>query len=333
MPSWFPIFPERASTHAGQVDALYIFLLSVCGLVAFGVAVTITYFAIRYRAKGTRPAVQIEGSTVLEITWSVLPLFFFMWFFLWGAKVYWNGTRPPSDSEEIYTVAKQWMWKFQHLNGAREINELHVPVGRDVMMTMVSQDVIHSFFVPAFRIKQVVLPGRYTRTWFRATKPGRYHLFCAEYCGTMHSGMTGWVIVMEPADYQGWLAGGTTSGTLAGSGEKLFENLGCVTCHRDDPLARGPRLPGLYGKPVKLADGRTVIADDSYIRESILNPSAKIVAGYQNIMPNFSAQLNEENVLSLVAYVKSLGANQTGAPSVSETTAQQVQPAGQKKGK
>ena len=330
MPAWsFPLFPERASSHAARVDALYLFLVAICAMVALGVAVMITYFAIRYRATGRRPAVQIEGSTVLEITWSVIPLLFFVWFFLWGARVYWDSARPPADSEEIYTVAKQWMWKFQHLNGAREINELHVPVGRDIVMTMVSQDVIHSFYVPAFRVKQDVLPGRYTRTWFRAIKPGRYHLFCAEFCGTAHSGMTGWVIVMEPADYQAWLAGGSATGTLAGSGEKLFQDLGCSTCHRDDPLARGPKLPGLYGKPVKLADGRTVVADDTYLRESILNPTAKVVAGFQPIMPNFSAQLNEENVLALVAYVKSLGTNPAGAAALQPPS--QLAPAAGKK--
>jgi cytochrome c oxidase subunit II len=331
MPGWnFPLFPERASTHAAHVDAVYFFLVAICTLVALGVAVMITYFAVRYRASQNRRAVQIEGSTVLEITWSVIPLFIFIWFFLWGASVYWEGVRAPSDSEEIYVVAKQWMWKIQHLNGVREINELHVPVGRDIVTTMVSQDVIHSFFVPAFRVKADVLPGRYTHIWFRATKPGTYHLFCAEYCGTMHSGMIGSVIVMEPAQYEAWLAGGAAQGSLAANGQKLFQDLGCNTCHRADAMARAPNLQGLYGRPVKLGDGRSVTADDSYIRESILNPTAKVVAGFQPIMPNFSSQLNEEGVLALVAYVKSLGQQTTGEPVANRPAPNQAPPAGKK---
>jgi cytochrome c oxidase subunit 2 len=331
MPGWnFALFPERASTHAGRVDAVYFFLVAICTLVTIGVFVMITYFAVRYRASKNRQAVQIEGSTVLEITWSVIPLMIFMWFFIWGAVVYWDGARAPADSEEVYVVAKQWMWKIQHMNGVREINELHVPVGRDIVTTMVSQDVIHSFYVPAFRVKADVLPGRYTHVWFHATKPGTYHLFCAEYCGTMHSGMIGSVIVMEPAQYQAWLAGGAAQGSLAQNGQALFQQLGCNTCHRADSLARAPNLQGVYGRPIKLADGRTVIADDSYVRESILNPTAKVVAGFQPIMPNFASQLNEEGVLALVAYVKSLAQQTTGEPVANRPVPNQAPPAGKK---
>ncbi len=216
---------------------------------------------------------QIEGSLPLELTWTLIPLGICMIFFAWGSLIFFEEARPPKGAMEVYAVGKQWMWKFEHESGQREINQLHVPVGRDVKMIMSSQDVIHSFYVPAFRIKADVLPGRYTSTWFRPTKVGTYHLFCAEYCGTDHSGMIGQVIVMEPAAYQAWLSGGgATTGTLASNGEQLFQQLGCATCHRSDTQGRGPNLIGIFGKPVLLDDGRTVMADENYIRESILNP-------------------------------------------------------------
>jgi cytochrome c oxidase subunit 2 len=213
------------------------------------------------------------------------------------------------------------MWKLEHAEGQREINELHVPVGRDVKLIMTSQDVIHSFFVPAFRIKQDVLPGRYTTTWFRATKPGTYHLFCAEYCGTQHSGMIGSVVVLEPAQYETWMSGGST-GPLSATGEKVFAELGCVTCHRSDAQGRGPNLQGLFGKPVRLQDGRTLVADENYIRESILDPGAKIVNGYKPVMPTFQGLLSEEQLNALVAYVKSLSATKPGSGNATASTAQ-----------
>ncbi len=204
-------------------------------------------------------------------------------------------------------MAKHWMWKVEHAEGQREINELHVPVGRDVKLIMTSQDVIHSFYIPAFRIKQDVLPGRYTVEWFRATKPGVYHLFCAEYCGTQHSGMVGSIIVQEPAEYEAWMSGGST-GPLSATGEKIFAELGCATCHRSDTQGRGPNLQGVYGKPVQLEDGRTVNADENYLRECILDPGAKRVKGFQPIMPTFQGLVSEEQVNALVAYIKSISA-------------------------
>jgi cytochrome c oxidase subunit 2 len=207
------------------------------------------------------------------------------------------------------------MWKFEHKGGQREINELHVPVGRDVKMIMTSQDVIHSFFVPAFRLKQDVVPGRYTTLWFRATKAGTYHLFCSQYCGTQHSGMVGWVTVMEPRDYEAWMSGGAGNQPLAVTGEKLFTELGCVACHRSDTQGRGPNLVGLFGKPVLLEDGRTVIADENYVRESILEPAAKIVKGFKPVMPTFQGQLSDEQLNALVEYVKSLAGPQSGRPA------------------
>jgi cytochrome c oxidase subunit II len=308
----FPLWPDRASTAAGNVDALFIFLLIVSGLMTLLIFTAVVYFAARYRHRRGVLAEQIEGSTPLELTWSIIPLGVFMVIFLWGAIVYFKSRTPPRDATEVYVVAKQWMWKLEHAEGQREINELHVPVGRDVKLIMTSQDVIHSFFVPAFRMKQDVLPGRYTIAWFRATKPGTYHLFCAEYCGTQHSGMIGSIVVMEPAQYESWMSGGST-GPLSASGEKIFSELGCVTCHRTDTQGRGPSLQGVFGKPVLLEDGRTVVADENYVRESILDPGAKVVNGFKPVMPTFQGLVSEEQLNALVAYVKSLSsAGQTG---------------------
>jgi cytochrome c oxidase subunit 2 len=235
--------------------------------------------------------------------------------FVWGAGIYFIESRPPKDAMEVYAVGKQWMWKFQHVEGVREINQLHIPVGRDVKVIMTSQDVIHDFFVPAFRIKADVIPGRYTVTWFHPTKTGSYHLFCAQYCGTEHSNMIGQVIVMDQGEYQAWLSGGGAEGSLSGTGQKLFQQYGCATCHRSDVQGRGPNLTGVFGKPVLLDDGRTVIADENYIRESVLNPGAKVVSGFKPIMPTFQGQLSEEQLMALVEYVKSLaGPNPNSAP-------------------
>jgi cytochrome c oxidase subunit 2 len=301
----FPLWPEQASTMAGRVDALYIFLLIVTGMMTLLIFTCLIFFAARFRHRPGVRAEQIEGSTALEITWSTIPFVIFMVIFAWGAVVYFQERTPPADSTEVYVVAKQWMWKVEHAEGQREINELHVPVGRDVKMIMTSQDVIHSFFVPAFRIKQDVLPGRYTVEWFRATKPGVYHLFCAEYCGTQHSGMVGSIVVQEPAQYEAWMNGGST-GPLSATGEKVFAELGCATCHRKDAQGRGPNLQGVFGKPVQLEDGRTVTADENYLRECILEPGAKRVKGFQPIMPTFQGLVSEEQVNALVAYIKSI---------------------------
>jgi cytochrome c oxidase subunit 2 len=308
----FPLWPDRASATAGNVDALYIFLLIVSGLMTLLIFTAVVYFAARYRHRKGVLAEQIEGSTPLELTWSIIPLFVFMVIFVWGAVVYFKGRTPPRDSTEVYVVAKQWMWKVEHAEGQREINELHVPVGRNVKLIMTSQDVIHSFYVPAFRMKQDVLPGRYTVEWFRATKPGTYHLFCAEYCGTQHSGMIGSIIVLDPAQYEAWMSGGTT-GPLSATGEKIFAELGCVTCHRSDIQGRGPNLHGVFGKPVQLEDGRIVTADENYVRESILDPGAKVVKGFKPVMPTFQGLVSEEQLNALVAYVKSLNAGESGA--------------------
>jgi len=322
----FPLWPDRASSLAGNVDALYIFLLIITALMTGLIFVAILYFAARYRAQPGVVAEQIEGSTPLELTWSIIPFFVFMAIFLAGAIVYFKGRTPPRDSTEVYVVAKQWMWKLEHAEGQREINELHVPVGRDIKLIMTSQDVIHSFYVPAFRMKQDVLPGRYTVAWFRATKPGTYHLFCAEYCGTQHSGMIGSIIVMEPAQYEAWTNGGT-QGPLSVTGEKVFSELGCATCHRSDTQGRGPNLEGLFGKPVQLEDGRTVTADENYVRESILDPGAKVVRGFKPVMPTFQGLVSEEQLNALVAYVKSISKSGDGVMKAEAAAPANTKPA------
>jgi len=245
-------------------------------------------------------------------------------FFWWGAKIFFLNATPPPDSMDVYSVGKQWMWKIQYPGGQREINELHVPIGRPVKITLASEDVIHSFFIPALRIKHDVVPGHYDTMWFTADKPGRYHLFCAEYCGTEHSGMVGWVTVMTPSDYENWLSGGGSGGTMAQQGERLFEQMGCSTCHLLDRQGRGPIMRGVYGSRVQLADGKTVLADDAYIRESILNPNAKTVAGYKpDVMPSFQGQISEEGILQLIVYIKSLGITKApGAPTAALATQQ-----------
>lgn len=310
-----PLFPEQASTIASQVDLLYFYLLSVSAFFTLGIWVVVVFYAVRYRRSKHPVAVQIEGSMKLEIAWTVIPLLISLTMFGWGASIFFAMNRPPRGALEIYAVGKQWMWKFEHVGGQREINELHVPVGRDVKLNMISQDVIHSFYVPAFRVKQDVLPGRYTTIWFHATKPGRYHLFCAEYCGTKHSGMIGWVQVMEPAQYQSWLSGGASGGSLAASGEKLFKDMACNTCHSSESGARGPDLAGLFGKAVELEARASVVADENYLRESIVDPRSKLVKGYQPIMPTFQGQISEEGLLQLVAYIKTLPKVQPAQPS------------------
>lgn len=308
MQSWFPFIPESASTIAGDVDAVYFYISGVTVFFTSLISLVIIYFVIRYRRRNAfeipRP---IEGSMKLETLWTVIPLLIAMSMFVWGTKVYFAQYRPPQNAMEIYVVGKQWMWKFQHPTGQREINELHVPVGRKVKLIMASEDVIHDVFIPAFRIKADVVPGKYTTQWFEATKPGRYHLFCAEYCGMNHSGMGGYVVVMEPKDFDNWLSGNANQTSPAVAGHGMYESLGCASCHgANGEGGRGPALIGLFGSNVTLGNGQTVRADEGYLRESIMNPQAKIVTGFGPIMPSFQGQVNEEQLLQLVAYVKSL---------------------------
>ena len=303
----FQLFPEQASTLAAQVDYLYFFLIAVSLFFSVLIFFLIYVFAVRYRRKSEQEVPgQIPGLLKLEILWSVIPFLLCMVVFVWGATLYFDTYSPPKDALEYYVVGKQWMWHIQHPTGQREINELHVPTGQPIKLTMATEDVIHSFYIPAFRVKRDVVPGRYTSMWFEATKPGEYHLFCAEYCGTKHSQMRGRVVVMEPADYQNWLSGGVANEPLEVIGEKKFRQLACHTCHVDKPDARGPSLVGVFGEPVRLQNGQTVTVDETYIRESILNPNAKIAAGYRPVMPTFKGQIDEVGLLQITAYIKSL---------------------------
>ena len=307
MSSSFPLFPPNASSVATEVDLLYLFIVAVCAFFTVLVSALVVVFAVKYRRRHPdEVGHDIHGSLALEIVWTIIPLVLALMMFGWGADLFYRLAKPPRDAMEIFVVGKQWMWKVQHPEGVREINELHVPIDRNVKLTMGSEDVLHDFSIPAFRVKMDVVPGKLTTMWFRATKPGTYHLFCAEYCGTKHSGMIGQVIAMTPQDYEAWLAGGRAMGSPATNGERLFSEHACVTCHKPDAAGRGPTLYGLYGSRVALADGRTVVADENYLRESIMNSQAKVVQGHQPIMPAFQGMLSEENLMQLIAYIKTL---------------------------
>lgn len=326
--------PAQASTVAGEVDALYLFMVALTGVISLGIAAFIVVFAVRYHRSSKADRTQVPISNLaLELTWIAVPLIVSVGIFLWATAIYLKIYTVPEDSQEIYVLGLQWMWKIQHPQGPREINTLHVPVGRPIRLVMTSQDVIHSFYVPAFRIKKDAIPGRYTEVWFQATRTGRFHLFCTEYCGARHSGMIGEVVVLEPEAYQAWLATGgfaapgSGSGTgAAGSGEnggaetmtqqgsRLFQSLGCSGCHAPGAPIRAPDLAGVFGNPVPLQGGGTAIADEAYIRESIYFPQRKLVAGYDPIMPSFQGVASEEDVMALMAYIRSLG-GETGQDS------------------
>ena len=310
MPHGFPISPVQASTGAAAWDQFFYFMIAVAVFFSVLIFVLILYFAIKYRRRSKDegpPKNQVTGNIPLEILWTGIPIVLVAIMFVWGAEIFISNARPPRKSDEIFVIGKQWMWHVEHSNGKREINTLHIPTGVPIKLTMTSQDVIHDFAVPAFRMKQDVVPGRYTVEWFEANRTGRYHLFCDQYCGMGHSLMTGWVYVMTPNDYQRWLRSGVTGATLAEQGAKLYEQFGCITCHG---TGKGPSFVGLYGKQVKLSDGTTVTADDAYLREAILFPTAQIVNGYKPIMPTFQGQLSEESVIQLLAYIKSLGSQE-----------------------
>jgi cytochrome c oxidase subunit 2 len=305
----FRLLPEQASTHAPGVDRLYFALLAMSVFFTVLIAALILYFAIKYRRGNTRVdrTPGPESVVVLEITWMVIPFVISMGIFGWGASLFFTGYRAPAGSTEVRVVAKQWMWKFQHPNGRREINTLHVPVGQPTSLTMISEDVIHSLYVPAFRVKRDVLPGRYESLWFEATRTGEFHLFCAEYCGTNHSRMIGSIVVMEPDEFEVWLTGGSVNESLVQAGERLFNELRCVTCHvADGDKPRCPPLNGLYGHEQTLTGGTKVLVDEDYLRESILRPAAKVVDGYQPLMPSFEGQVDEEQLIQLIGYIKSL---------------------------
>ena len=319
---------------AAQVDYLYFYILAVTIFFGVGCAIAILFFAIKYKEKEKyAKGADIHGSMVLELTWTVIPFVIAMSIFVFGSIVFYNLYRMPADAMEIYVVGKQWMWKFQHPTGQREINELHVPVGKRVKLVMTTEDVLHDVYIPAFRTKADVVPGRYTNIWFEATKPGKYHLYCAEYCGLNHSGMGGWVYVMEQRDYDNWLAGNATNQTPAQAGAELFNNkLACASCHQEQGGGRAPSLKGQFGIGRKLASGETVVMDEDYIRNSILNPQGQLVEGYQPIMPTYKGQVTEEQLVAIVAYIKSLGGSAAASGgSAAPAMAPAAAPAGDKK--
>jgi cytochrome c oxidase subunit II len=304
-----PIHPEQASSIAREVDLLHYVLTAITLSFTVVIFLIIFYFMVRYRRRSPderTTATESDNSLLLEVAWTLIPTLICVGIFLWSSSMYFVNATAPDGAMEIFVTGRQWMWKVQHPEGMREINELHVPLGRPVKLTMTSEDVIHDFFVPAFRIKKDVLPGRYTSLWFTATKTGRFHLFCAQYCGAFHAGMGGWVIVMEQSDYDRWISGEATGETMEAAGQNLFQERGCANCHVADGSGRGPSLVGVFGRPVHLADGAAATADEAYLRQAILTPSTISVPGHTQLMQSYQGQLGEEQILDLIAYIRSL---------------------------
>ena len=303
------LFPAEASGIAPYVDALYFFLVAITIFGTTFVAILLLVFSVRYRREKNPVATQIEGSTLLEATWTIIPLAIFLVTFVWGALLYFRIYDPPTNAMNIYVVGKQWMWKAEHPGGQHEINALHVPTGKPIQLTMISQDVFHSFSIPDFRIKREVIPGRYSTVWFEATQVGTYHIFCTQYCGTQHSGMVGEVTVMTPGDYKKWLEQSNSGQSLAQNGERLFASMGCNSCHNGTAAARGPSLAGVYGSKLTLTDGRQILVDDAYLRNAILNPSEHVTAGFAPIMPTYQGQISEDGLIDLVEFIKNMQSN------------------------
>jgi len=306
-----PFQPPAASSIASNVDQLYYVLSGITAFFTILIFSIIFVFMVKYRRKSANESgIETHTPMALELTWTIIPSLICVVLFVWASSLYVRNSRPPAASTEVFVIGKQWMWHLQHLEGPREINELHVPVGTPVKLTMISHDVIHDFYIPAFRVKKDVLPGRFSSLWFQPTEVGTYHLFCAQYCGTNHSEMIGWVYVMPPSDYANWLAGGEKTESMAQQGERLFSQFGCNSCHGSEAGSRGPSLAGVYGKPQKTAGGETQVVDESLIRQAIVNPSSIHLPGYQAIMPTYQGQIDEEQLTQLVQYVKSLGAEE-----------------------
>lgn len=320
------LFPREGSTIAPYMDALYLFLvgMTVTGLLIVG-AILLT-FSIRYRRSVHPVATQIEGSTLLEATWTIIPLAIFLVTFVWGALLYFRIYNPPVNSMNIYIVGKQWMWKAEHPGGQHEINALHIPIGQPIQLTMISQDVFHSFSIPEFRIKREVIPGRYSTVWFQATTPGEYHLFCTQYCGTKHSAMIGTITALSPDDYKKWTQGSTSGTSLAQNGERLFASMGCNSCHSGNAAARGPNLAGVYGSKLQLANGSEVLVNEAYLRDAILNPSQHVTAGYAPIMPTYQGQISEDGLIDLVEYLKTLNTNYRVQQTLTTSQSDQAAP-------
>ena len=321
------LFPREASTIAPYADALYFFLLLITVIGITLVAVIVFGFSIRYRKERSPVATHIEGSTLLEATWTIIPLALFLVVFVWGALLYFRIYTPPTNSMNIYIVGKQWMWKAEHPGGQHEINALHVPTGRPVQLTMISQDVFHSFSIPDFRVKREVIPGRYSTVWFEATTPGTYHLFCTQYCGTQHSGMIGEITVLNPDDYTKWTQESTSGMSLAQNGERLFASMGCNACHSGAASARGPNLAGVYGSKLQLTNGSQVLVNEAFLRDAILNPSQHVTAGFAPIMPTYQGQISEDGLIDLVEYIKVLQTNYRVQQTLTTSQGNQSAPA------
>ena len=320
------LFPREASTIAPYADALYFFLITITIVGVLLVGSLIFGFSLAYRKEKHPVATQIEGSTLLEATWTIIPLGIFLVCFVWGALLYFRIYNPPTNAMNIYVVGKQWMWKAEHPGGQHEINALHVPIGRPVQLTMISQDVFHSFSIPDFRVKREVIPGRYTTVWFEATTPGTYHIFCTQYCGTKHSGMIGEVTALTAEDYQKWTQEPTSGMSLAQNGERLYASMGCNSCHSGTAAARGPSLAGVYGSKLQQANGSQVLVNDAYLRDSILNPSQHVTAGYAPIMPTYQGQISEEGLIDLVEYIKTLRTNYRVQQTLTTSQSDQAAP-------
>jgi cytochrome c oxidase subunit 2 len=316
----FSLYPPEASKIAPQMDALYFFMVLVSMIGMTIVILLLTSFSILYSKKRHPVAVQIEGSTMLEATWTIIPLGLFLIMFVWGALIYFRVYTPPANAMNIYVVGKQWMWKAEHPGGQHEINALHIPTGRPIQLTLISQDVFHSFSIPAFRVKREAIPGRYTSVWFEATQVGTYHLFCTQYCGTNHSAMIGEIDVLTPEDYKKWLGQSTSGMSLSQNGERLFTSLSCGACHNGRPDARGPSLAGVFGTKLTLTNGQSALADEAYLREAILNPSEHVTQGFNPIMPTYQGQISEDGVISLVEYIKNLNSNDRIEQTLNTTT-------------
>ncbi len=326
------LFPAEASTIAPYTDELYFFLI-LMSLVGMALVLALLFgFSLKYRREKNPVATQVEGSTLLEATWTIIPLAIFLLVFVWGGLLYFRIYSPPANAMNIYIVGKQWMWKAEHPGGQHEINALHVPTGRPVQLTMISQDVFHSFSIPDFRIKREVIPGRYSTVWFNATTPGTYHIFCTQYCGTQHAGMIGEVTALTPDDYEKWLKESTSGMSLAQNGERLFASMGCNACHSGNAAARGPNLAGVYGSRLTMTDGSQVLVNDAYLRDAILNPSQHVTAGFAPIMPTYQGQISEDGLIDLVEYIKQMQSNyrvqQTQLTSESNQAAPTTPPQG-----
>ena len=307
-PADYPLllWPAAASNAATHVDYLISAFTAVTLLLTVPIFIAITWFALIYRKNRNvdrgHPA---DRNVAVEMSWMLIPFFLTLGFFAWGAQIFDVAKHPPANAMVIQGIGRQWMWKFEHPGGQAEINDLHVPTGQPVVINMISQDVIHSLYLPAFRVQMETLPGRYTQVWFTADRPGAYRLYCSEYCGTDHSVMDGEIYVMKPGDYQNWLNQSGSTQSLAANGKRLFANYGCTGCHGAAATVRAPSLAGLYEKPVPMADGGTLIADDTYLRDKILNPDHNLIAGYKQVMPSFNGIIPEEELIQLIAYIKS----------------------------